>query len=61
MSSDVPPEPISEIASILASGYLRLRKSRLKRQIQPQDVLAFQAEPSPHATEVNAQRTDQNG
>jgi len=61
MSSDVQPEHISEIASILATGYLRLRKSRLKHQIPPQDGLAFQAEPSPHATEVNAQRTDHNG
>ncbi len=51
-------EAISEIAAILAKGYLRYRKSR---RIQvPRDALASAPEPSRHVSVVNDQRTDEN-
>ena len=61
MSQDVRPECISEIASILAKGFLRYRKSRrFQAGDLPQNGPASGPVPSPHVTVVNAQRTDEN-
>ena len=61
MSQDVRPECISEIASILAKGFLRYRKSCRLQYIDPrQEGLASGPEPSRHVTVVNAQRTDED-
>jgi len=61
MSEDVRPESISQIASILAKGFLRYRKSRRFQAVElPQDGLASWPEPSRHVTVVNDQRTDEN-
>ena len=54
-------EAIFQIASILARGFLRYRKSRRFQATEPpQEGLASGAEPSRHVTVVNAQRTDEN-
>ena len=61
MSENVRPECISEIASIFAKGFLRYRKSRRLQAVEPpQNGLDSAAEPSPHVTVVNAERTDEN-
>ncbi len=61
MPDNVRPEPITEIASILARGFLRYRKSRrLRLPEPPQNDLASAPEPSRHVTVVNDQRTDEN-
>jgi hypothetical protein len=65
--TDLPPASVTEIASILANGYLRYRAS-LRRPPQgqpdgnpaaqppaPDTGLAFPATPSLHVTVVNAQ------
>ncbi len=49
---------VSEIAAILAKGYLRYRKFR--RIQSSHDALASVPEPSRHVTVVNDQRTDEN-
>ncbi len=54
-------EAISEIAAILAKGYLRYRKSRRFQQTElPEEPLASVPEQSRHVTVVNDQRTDEN-
>jgi hypothetical protein len=59
--SDTVPASISEIATILAKGFLRYRKSRrLRLQEVPQNCLASAPEPSVHVTVVNDQRMDKN-
>ena len=61
MSENVSRESVSEIASILAKGFLRYRKSRRFRALEPpQNDLASAPEPSRHVTVVNDQRTDEN-
>jgi hypothetical protein len=61
MPDNVRPEPISAVASILAKGFLRYRKSRRFQAVDPaQNDLASKAEPSRHVTVVNDQRTDEN-
>jgi hypothetical protein len=61
MSEDVRPESISEIASILAKGFLRYRESRRLQYIDPrQEGLASGSEPSRHVTVVNDQRRDED-
>ena len=69
---DLPPATVTEIASILAKGYLRYRAS-LRRvhqgqpdanQAQPPAAntgLAFPATPSLHVTVVNAQSSGEKG
>ena len=64
MSDRVRPECISEIASILAKGFLRCRKSR---QVRPPEISQYAqngldsgAEPSRHVSVVNAERTEEN-
>ena len=65
---DLPPAAITEIAFVLANGYVRYRAS-LRRPIQaledgspvaqpsaPNTGLAFPATPSLHVTVVNAPR-----
>jgi hypothetical protein len=70
LPSDIhlPPAAVTEIASVLANGYVRYRASlRRAPQGQPDDKqtqpsaarttgLAFPATPSLHVTVVNAQR-----
>ena len=59
MSENVRPECISEIATILAKGFLRFQRSRrLRLADPPQNGLASGAEPSPYMNVVNAERTD---
>jgi len=59
MSENVKPECITEVASILAKGFLRYRKSRrLLSPDPPQNGLASGDEPSRHVSVVNAERTD---
>ncbi len=54
-------EAVSEIAAILAKGYLRCSKSRSVQPAEPpEDPLASVPEPSRHVTVVNDQRTDEN-
>jgi len=48
--SNLQPDQLSEIASILARGYLRYRES-LKNQ--PQNCLDSEAQPRPHVPAVN--------
>ena len=61
MSADVRPEELAVIASILAKGYLRYRKSRQNRAPEPaQNRLDSGAEQSLHVTVVNAQRMEEN-
>jgi hypothetical protein len=61
MPEDVRPQPISEIAAILAKGLLRYRKSRrFSLPNQPQNDLDSASEPSVHVTVVNAERMDEN-
>lgn len=55
-SAGAPPEVISEIAAILARGYLRYRKSR-RRLLNEVDSAA---EPSRHVSVVDDQRTEEN-
>jgi len=45
------PNDLTEIASILARGYLRYRESLKK---QPENCLDSEAEPRPHVPAVNA-------
>lgn len=55
--SDLPPGAVAEIASILARGYMRYRKSdRLRQLSQGENDLDSAAEPSLHVTVVNAQK-----
>jgi hypothetical protein len=55
------PDPISEIAALLARGFLRYRKSRrFSLPNEPQNYLASTPEPSVHVTVVNAERMDEN-
>ena len=55
------PDPISEIAAILAKGFLRYRKSRcFSLPNQPQNDLDSASKPSVHVTVVNAERMDEN-
>lgn len=59
MSENVSRESVSEIALILAKGYLRYRKSRRFRDLDPsQNSLDCAPEPSGHVTVVNTQRTE---
>jgi hypothetical protein len=69
-STDLLPAGVGEIASVLARGFLRRRRS-LRRQMAAtagigesatpvSNGLAFQADPSRHVTVVNAQREDEN-
>src|ERR1039458_2628768 len=70
--TDLPPATVTEIASILARGYLRSRAS-LRRPLQTPDDgnrpqpsaanpgLAFPPTPSVHVTVVNAQRKGEKG
>ena len=59
MSANARPDDISEIATILAKGYLRYRKSRRSRVPDPVPTgLDSGAEESVHVTVVNAPRTD---
>jgi hypothetical protein len=61
MSENIRPECISDIAAILAKGFLRYRKSlRLQTPNGPQNCLASAPEPSRHVTVVNAERTDED-
>jgi len=61
MSESDRPEPISQIASILAKGFLRYRKSRRLQAVEPANLgLASVRELSRHVTVVNDQRTDEN-
>ena len=54
-------EGILEIAAILAKGFLRQRKSRRLRLLEPPPAeLASGPELSRHVTVVNDQRTDEN-
>jgi hypothetical protein len=64
--TDLPPAAVTEIASILARGFLRYRASLRRAPLgQPDDKqsepaaastgLAFPATPSVHVTVVNAQ------
>jgi hypothetical protein len=46
----VIPNDLSEIASILARGYLRYRESL---KTQPENCLDSEAEPRPHVPAVN--------
>jgi hypothetical protein len=48
--SAIHPDDLSELASILARGYLRHRES-LKHQ--PENCLDSEAEPRPHVPAVN--------
>jgi hypothetical protein len=55
------PKAISEIAAILAQGFLRHRRTcRFQQPDQPQNALASASKPSVHVTVVNAERTDEN-
>ena len=61
MSENDRPDSISQIASMLAKGFLRYRKSRRFHVDEtPQNELAFVPEPSRHVTVVNGQRTDED-
>jgi hypothetical protein len=61
MFENVRPECISEMAAILARGFLRYRNSRRLQAVAPlQNGLASGPEPSRHVTVVNDQRTDEN-
>jgi hypothetical protein len=61
MSENARPGSISEIAAILARGYLRYRKLlRFQVGATHQNDLASGPEPSRHVTVVNDQRTDEN-
>ena len=64
--TDLPPAAVTEIASILANGYLRYRASLRRAQLAPESVcppqhpapetgLAFPCAQSVHVTVVNAQ------
>ena len=64
--TDLPPAAVSEIASILAHGYLRYRASLRRVQLAPESVsspqhpapetgLAFPRAQRVHVTVVNAQ------
>jgi hypothetical protein len=64
--NDLPPALVTEIASILAHGYLRYRASLRRAQLTPEIVcapqhpapetgLAFPRAQSVHVTVVNAQ------
>jgi hypothetical protein len=54
-------DPISTIATLLARGFLRHRKSlRLRLPELPQNALASTPEPNVHVTVVNAERTNEN-
>ncbi len=54
-------QAVSEIAAILAKGFLRYRKSRRFQPAELQDdALAFGPEPSRQVSVVNDQRTDEN-
>jgi len=64
--TDLPPAAVTEIASILARGFLRYRTSLRRPPLGQPDVsqaqpagantgLAFPATPSVHVTGVNAQ------
>jgi hypothetical protein len=70
---DLPPAAVTEIATVLANGYVRYRAS-LRRPIQaPEDIspvtqpsaadtgLAFPATLSLHVSVVNAQRKGEKG
>jgi hypothetical protein len=65
--SAIPLSGVGEIASVLAKGFLRHRRS-LRLQAagdaavggSVSNALAFRAEPSRHVTVVNDQRTDEN-
>jgi hypothetical protein len=61
MSENIRPECISDIAAILAKGFLRYRRSRrLQPRDGPQNCLASALVPSPHVTVVNTERTDED-
>ena len=60
MSETVKPECVSEVAAILAKGFLRYRKSRRIGPDPPQNRLDSVAEPSRHVSVVNAKRMDEN-
>jgi len=61
MSETDRPDSISQIAAILARGFLRYRKSRRFHVGEtPQKELAFVPETRRHVTVVNDQRTDGN-
>jgi len=61
MPKELRPEPVSEMATILAKGFLRYRKSlRLQAVVQPENDVASVPEPSRHVTVVNDQRTDED-
>jgi hypothetical protein len=49
--SVIHPDNLSEIASILARGYLRYRESL---KTQPENCLDSEAQPRPHLPAVNA-------
>jgi hypothetical protein len=60
MCDEARPDCISAIASILAKGFLRYRKSRRLRAAEPQqNGLDSGPKPSRHVTVVNAERTDE--
>jgi hypothetical protein len=68
--TDLLPAGLGEIASVLARGFLRHRRSLRRQMAAIADVggsaapvsngLAFRADPSRHVTVVNAQREDEN-
>ncbi len=59
MSANTRPDYITEIATILAKGYLRYRKSRRNQVSDPAPTgLDSGGEESVHVTVVNAPRTD---
>jgi hypothetical protein len=61
MLQTATPEPMFEIAAILARGFLRYRKCRRFQAAEPsQTGLASTPETSRHVTVVNDQRTDEN-
>ena len=61
MSETDKPDSISQIAAILARGFLRYGKSRRFHVVEtPQKELAFVPETRRHVTVVNDQRTDED-
>jgi hypothetical protein len=68
--TDLPPAALSEIASILAHGYLRYRASLRRMQVAesvnppqhsaPETGLASRPAQSVHVTVVNARSTGEN-
>jgi hypothetical protein len=58
--NDLSNEAVAEIASLLARGFLRNRRSQLQRPISAEHQLDWPVPESPHVTVVNATEKDEN-